>query len=121
MEVDRRRLGLFALLVLLFFSLALYRLIDLQIFNGEKFLRFSRMNTLREIPLPAPRGKILDRQGRVLADNRPSFTLRLNLAQVKDLKVTQRSLAYLLQSDEASLSQKLNVKRGASLLAPVTV
>ncbi|HKY61880.1 MAG TPA: penicillin-binding protein 2 [bacterium] len=121
MEVDRRRLGLFALLVLLFFGLALYRLIDLQILNGEKFLRFSRMNTLREIPLPAPRGKILDRQGRVLADNRPSFTLRLNLAQVKDLKVTQRSLAYLLQSDEASLSQKLNVKRGASLLAPVTV
>ena len=121
MEVDRRRLGIFSLLVLLFFGLALYRLLDLQILNGEKYLRFSRMNTLREVPVPAPRGKILDRQGRVLADNRPSFTLRLNLAQVKDLKVAQRSLAYLLEIDPDSLSQKLAPKRGASLLAPVTV
>ncbi len=121
MEVDRRRLGLFSLLVLLFFGLALFRLADLQLLNGEKYLRFSRMNTLREIPIPAPRGKILDRQGRVLADNRPRFTLRLNLAQVKDLKVAQRSLAYLLQADAETLTQKLQPKRGASLLAPVTV
>ncbi|HKX12239.1 MAG TPA: penicillin-binding protein 2, partial [bacterium] len=121
MEVDRRRLGFFSLLVLLFFGLALYRLAALQLWNGEKYLRFSRMNTLREIPIPAPRGKILDRQGRILADNRPSFTLRLNLAQVKDIQVAERSLAYLLQSDAESLKQKLSPKRGASLLAPVTV
>lgn len=121
MEIDRRRLAAFSLLILLFFGVAFYRLIDLQIFNGGKYLRFSRMNTLREIPIPAPRGKILDRQGRVLADNRPSFTLRLNLGQVKDLKMAQRSLAYLLESDPESLAEKFSPKRGASLLAPITV
>lgn len=121
MELDRRRLATFSLLIVLFFGLAFYRLVDLQLLNGEKYLRFSRMNTLREIPIPAPRGKILDRQGRVLADNRPSFTLRLNLGQVKDLKLAQRTLAYLLETDLESLQEKFGPKRGASLLAPVIV
>lgn len=121
MEAYRKRLLGFALLILAFFGLALYRLVDLQVVQGEKYLRFSQINTLREIPIPAPRGKILDREGRVLADNRPSFTLRLNPAQVKDPERARRSLAYLLEWPPEAVQEKLNAKKSNSLLGPAVV
>ncbi|MFO1464526.1 MAG: penicillin-binding protein 2 [bacterium] len=121
MEGFRGRLLGFALLVLLFFGVAFYRLVDLQLVHGEKYLRFSQLNTLREIPMPAPRGKILDREGRVLAENRPSFTLRLNPAQVKDAERAIRTLAYLLEWDSEAVREKLGAKRPNSLLSPALI
>jgi len=121
MEGYRGRLLGFALLVLVFFGLALYRLVDLQLWHGEKYLRFSQTNTLREIPIPAPRGKILDREGRTLADNRPSFTLRLNPSQVKQPAKALQTLAYLLEWAPELVQEKIAVKKTASLLAPVLV
>lgn len=121
MEPYRQRLLGLALIMLGFFGLALYRLVDLQLIQGEKYFRFSQNNTMREIPIPAPRGKILDREGRVLADNRPSFALRLNPAQVKDAARAKRSLAYLLDWPEDKVQDALNAKKGLSMLAPSVV
>ncbi|MCE9624705.1 MAG: hypothetical protein K8R69_04495, partial [Deltaproteobacteria bacterium] len=121
MEGYRNRLLGFALVMLLFFGLALYRLIDLQLLHGEKYFRFSQINTIREIPFPAPRGKILDREGKVLADNRPSFTLRLNPSQVKDPQKALRTLAYLLEWEPEAVKEKLAAKKGTSLLSPAVV
>lgn len=121
MEAYRKRLLGFALLILAFFGLALYRLVDLQLLQGEKYLRFSQINTIRELPIPAPRGKILDREGRVLADNRPSFTLRLNPSQVKNAQRAQRTLAYLLELPLEAVQERLTAKKANSLLAPAIV
>lgn len=61
--------GLLGLLWLRFFSL--------QVLSKAAYMRYSEANALRRIPITASRGLILDRQGRVLVDNRPSYSLFL--------------------------------------------
>src|SRR5437867_3375331 len=58
----------------------------LQVVDSEKYTSMAERNRVREIPVIAPRGRMLDRDGRVLVDNRPSFSvllLRDDLAQVE--------------------------------------
>lgn len=55
-----------------FFLLAA-RLWQLQVLSGDHYFRKSADNFVKELPLLATRGQILDRKGRVLADNRPSY------------------------------------------------
>src|ERR671925_681622 len=61
--------------LILAFLLLLLRLWYLQVIEGEHFAALSENNRIRIIPQRAIRGQILDRNGKVLVDNRPSFTL----------------------------------------------
>ncbi len=56
--------------VLLIFATLFLRLWALQVLSGTHYLRVARSNQLRTIRLEAPRGPILDRNGRVLVENR---------------------------------------------------
>ena len=49
----------------------------LQIIDAEKYASMAERNRVRSIPVIAPRGRMLDRDGRVLVDNRPSFSVLL--------------------------------------------
>jgi penicillin-binding protein 2 len=57
-----------------FFSL-IARLWYLQVIRGDEYYQVSSENIIRDIDLRAPRGRILDRNGRILAENRPSFDI----------------------------------------------
>lgn len=46
---------------------------ELQVRNPEEYEQRAERNSIRSLPIPAPRGKILDRDGRVLVDNQPAF------------------------------------------------
>ncbi|PYO91517.1 MAG: penicillin-binding protein 2, partial [Gemmatimonadetes bacterium] len=48
-----------------------------QILGHGKYQLQSETNRLRPIPLPAPRGVIYDRNGHVLAENVPGYTVSL--------------------------------------------
>ena len=50
---------------------------NLQVRRGEYFAELAERNRIRSYPLLAPRGKILDRDGRVIVDNSSSFSLML--------------------------------------------
>ena len=51
------------------------RLYSLQIVSGASYQEQAAVNRLREIDTPAPRGVIYDRNGEILARNRPSFVI----------------------------------------------
>jgi penicillin-binding protein 2 len=55
---------------------------QLQVHSPEVYAEQAARNRIKALPLPAPRGKILDRDGRILVDNTPSFKLRLSRAQL---------------------------------------
>ena len=58
----------------------------LQVIDADKYSSLAERNRVREIPVIAPRGRMLDRDGRVLVDNRPAFSvllLREDPAQVE--------------------------------------
>src|SRR5215208_909475 len=52
-----------------------------QIAQHQKFLEIAENNRLRKLPLPAPRGVLLDRHGKVLVENQNT----LNIALVREL------------------------------------
>jgi penicillin-binding protein 2 len=64
-------------IVLLVFGALFLRLWALQVLSGTHYLRVARSNQLRTIRLEAPRGPILDRNGRVLVDNHAGTAVAL--------------------------------------------
>ncbi len=73
-ELTRRMRYLVAVLALAFLGLAA-RLWQLQVVRGEQYFERARSNVVAEKYLPSVRGKILDRNGKPMADNRPAFNL----------------------------------------------
>src|ERR1700722_10168622 len=57
----------------------------LQILGANTYRVLAEANRIRKVPVLAPRGKIFDREGRLLVDNYPSVTCYLLREQVKDL------------------------------------
>jgi penicillin-binding protein 2 len=56
---------------------------DLQVRNPEYYSEAALRNSVKSLPILAPRGKILDRDGRVIVDNHSSYTLILNRQLLK--------------------------------------
>lgn len=59
------------------FGLLIVALFCVQVLNHDRYIELSTKNRVRCVLVEAPRGKILDRHGQVLADNRPQFDLVL--------------------------------------------
>jgi len=49
----------------------------LQVIDADRYSSLAERNRVRYIPVIAPRGRMLDRDGRVLVDNRPAFSVLL--------------------------------------------
>jgi len=109
MDRDRfeyRLAVIFGVVVTLFAVLAI-RLWQVQIVQGDYFARLAEENRLRVTPLSAPRGVIVDRAGRPLVENRPSFTVA-----VLPLEFTQPAreipvLASLLTMDPDEVARRV--------------
>jgi len=61
------------------------RLVQLQLVRGSAYRQLADQNRLRLVPEPAPRGQIVDRQGRVLATNDTVFRVALVPQDLQDL------------------------------------
>src|ERR1700721_4273383 len=57
----------------------------LQVIGAQNYRTLAEQNRIRKVPILAPRGKIFDREGRLIIDNYPSVTCYLLRDQVKDL------------------------------------
>jgi len=68
------------------------RLVVLQVMRYDYYAELSQGNRVRLEPLPAQRGLILDRNGQVLAENRPAFQLELVRERVPDVDGTLKGL-----------------------------
>ena len=64
-------------IALVMFAIIFFRLWYLQILSGDKYLADANNNRVREIKVEAPRGEILDRDGRVLVDNRVGLAVKV--------------------------------------------
>jgi penicillin-binding protein 2 len=73
----RSRLGWWRALVILLFAGLTLRYWQLQVVRSTAYEELARANHVRPVPETAPRGLILDREGRIIAENRPSFNLTL--------------------------------------------
>lgn len=69
------RLNILFFIVFLFFAAIILRLAYVQLVEGEQYKHALEKYSTRELPIPAPRGRILDRNGEVLVSNKPVYTV----------------------------------------------
>ncbi|HLH04458.1 MAG TPA: penicillin-binding protein 2 [Bryobacteraceae bacterium] len=77
----------------------------LQVQNPDVYSQAAENNRIKSTPILAPRGKILDRDGRVIVDNKASYSLLLNRDEIKPEHL--RPIADELQLDYADLTTKI--------------
>ena len=79
---------------------------DLQVQNPEHYSERAERNRIKSLPVLAPRGKILGRNGRVIIDNHSSFSVILSRENLKPEHV--RPIANGLNIDYEELSNHLH-------------
>ncbi len=115
------RLGLLAVVIALTFSVFTVRLFQLQILEGEDLRSRSIRNSVRTLTLEAPRGQILDREGRVLAANRPAYRVWLMPNEMQSPERTLAALGELLDRDAVELRELLGNQTGRRRFQPIEV
>lgn len=79
---------------------------DLQVLKEEIFKAKAQQNQIKSLPVPAPRGRILDRDGRVIVDNHSSYRLILSRESLREEHIAPIALGLNLDADE--LMRKVN-------------
>jgi penicillin-binding protein 2 len=103
------------------FLVLLIGLWDLQLLRSKYYIELAERNRIRSTPLVAPRGKILDRNGQILVDNRPSFTL---VVMRENLPLSEDSLDLLargLKLDAAFLQSQFDKYRNLPSYLPIVL
>jgi len=101
----KRRALVAALLSLLLILVLIARLLFLQFFEFSHFASLSENNRVRLTPLAPNRGLIYDRNGVVLAENRPSYQLEIIPEQVANMQETLFELGKIVELDESTLKR----------------
>jgi penicillin-binding protein 2 len=76
------RVAILGSVALAMFAIIFFRLWYLQVLSGDKYLADASNNQVRDVVVPAPRGDIIDRNGRVLVDNRISIAVQLRADEI---------------------------------------
>lgn len=117
---ERRALA--AAIVVVTLTLVLIgRLVVLQVMRYDYYAELSQDNRVRLEPLPAQRGLILDRNGAVLAENRPAFQLELVRERVPDVDGTLADLVKIgvLNADDVDETRRLVRSRRSFESVPI--
>jgi penicillin-binding protein 2 len=113
------RLRLFAALLGAAFAIFELRLFQLQVVEAQELRERSLRNSVRTVRLEAPRGEIVDREGRTLADTRSARELTVIPNDLQRPDVTFAVLAQLLERDVGEVGQRVGSPRGNARFRPV--
>ncbi len=103
-HAGRERLSL--VVVGLVMLLLIFGLVKLQLFGHSEFLKQSENNRIRVVPIVPRRGVVYDREGRVIIDNRPSYTISVVPAEEVKGK-TLPNLARLIDLDTLEIRKRI--------------
>ena len=93
----------------------------LQIFQADYYSTLAERNHLKSLPVAAPRGRILDRNNRVLVDNFPSFTLMVQWEFLKSLEEHVARIAQGLGIEPSDLTRQIQIARRRAPYKPIVI
>src|ERR687894_2674049 len=76
------RVAIIGMAALILFGIVGFRLWYLQVLSGDRYVAEANDNRVRDIKVQAPRGQIVDRQGRTLVDNRTALAVKVTPAEL---------------------------------------
>ena len=93
----------------------------LQVVEHQQFNEMAENNHQRTLALRAPRGLVFDRDGRVMVENRHSYSISIVREHTKDLGRTIRILSTVLGLEEAGVKTVVDRHRREPTYRPITI
>src|SRR6201984_1341269 len=106
-KVSAIRLTMVQYGILVIFLILAYGLWRLQVMQSDFYAQLAEKNRIRNVPILAPRGKILDREGRTIVDNYPSFSALLLRDSSRDLNADADVIAQGLHLDAHEVRERI--------------
>ena len=107
------------------FAIVFFRLWYLQVLSGEHYVQQANANRVRDLPIPAPRGQILDREGRSIVTSRTTNAVQIVPSALPPpgapRRALYRRLGALLQISPSQVEALVVRGRNAVPYAPVTI
>lgn len=110
-----------SLIIICIFALLIFRLYQLQIWQGEYFKNLAENNRLRIQEIPAPRGIIFDRNGIPLVESFPSFDVSLFRQDIRDIGPIVHLLSRALSMDPEKLWARLDGSKNLPAAHPIKI
>jgi len=113
------RVAILGGVAMVFFGVIFFRLWYLQILTGEQYVRQADVNRVRDLPIPAPRGEILDRSGQAIVTSRITNAVEIVPALLpgdiaRQARAYKERLAEAEQAREAALQRLISFDRSVS-------
>jgi penicillin-binding protein 2 len=119
------RVAIISALAIAMFSVIFFRLWYLQVLSGEQYVHQANANRVRDLPIPAPRGQILDREGRAIVSSRTTNAVQIVPSALPPAGAPRlalyRKLGRLLGMSAAHIEAIVVRERSAVPYAPVTI
>src|SRR5687767_4612941 len=119
------RVAILGGIALVLFAVIFFRLWYLQVLSGDRYLAEANDNRVREIKVEAPRGKIVDRNGTVIVDNRTALTVQVAPERLPRDPVIRareiRRLSSVLGLNPGSVRRKIKRETRELPFSPVTL
>ncbi len=105
------RVGVIQVIAFVLLAILGARLYYLQVVKGEYYSDKAENQRIRLIPIPAPRGAIFDRHGKLLVDSRPTYNITLSNEPIKKIDISDRIEDYAsgLNVDRQYLIERINL------------
>jgi penicillin-binding protein 2 len=120
-KLPQTRLTVFSVVIILGALLLLLGFWRLQVLDTQHYAKLAEQNRIRTIPIIAPRGRILDRYGRVLLDNYPSFSVLLERDSPVQVKTYLNQIATGLGIDPNDLREQVADAAGLPRYQPLVI
>ncbi|MBA3809233.1 MAG: penicillin-binding protein 2 [Solirubrobacterales bacterium] len=119
------RVAIIGGVAMVIFGLIFFRLWYLQVLSGEQYVQQANANRVRDLPIPAPRGQILDREGRAIVTSRTTNAVQIVPSALPPAGAPRlalyRRLGHLLELSPGRIQALVIRGRTAVPYAPVTI
>lgn len=115
------RLSVLQYLTVVLFSALAVSFWTLQVVQHDRFQEMAQNNHQRTLPLRAPRGVLFDRDGRVLVENRHSYSISIVREHTKDINRTVSLLSRVLGLQEDTVREIVDRHRREPSYRPITI
>ena len=119
MDKLQRTIYLVSFFVIAVFSVMIGRLFYLQVLNYQQLGSISASNSIRRIWVQPPRGRMIDRNGSVLVDNQPLYTVKVIPANFRASKTGY--LAWLMKKPKSEIAEQIEKGAAFNRFAAMTI
>jgi penicillin-binding protein 2 len=120
-RMPQGRLAVTSYVIVGMIALLLFGFWKLQIIDSDHYAQLAERNRVRSIPIIAPRGSMLDREGRVLVDSYPSFSVLLLRDAPGQVEKLLPQIADGLSMTMEELKQEIDAARAMPKFQPIII